>query len=210
MRRKIEPLPANSGCRISRLIATVSKPALCILSRDGGKRLNNGFFKRLASSGPGSSQEGFEFRKGFLNRGEIRRVGGQKPQLTPASLNGLPHLLSFVDAQIIHDDDLPWSQARSKNLLHIELKGLSLGGSFQDQRLAHPLSGQRSNQGRIASSIAWNRACCSLPFGGSRIAWSQGDIGAAFINEDQLARIQLAHLLAPGDSGLLIALAGCQ
>ena len=53
---------------IDRSIATVSKPAVCILSGDGGKCLYDGFLQCFMGSCLSTSQEGFQFGECLFNR----------------------------------------------------------------------------------------------------------------------------------------------
>ena len=52
-----------------------------------------------------------------------------------------------------------------------------------------PIPAHRDNQGHVLVSIARDRACGSLPFECPAVAWVQSNIGATFVNEDELTRI---------------------
>ncbi len=78
---------------------------------------------------------------------------------------------------------------RGKHGLNILLKGCRIGGSLKNHGLPHLVPAQGGNQGRVLASIARDRACGSLPFECPAVAWGQSNIGATFVNEDELTGI---------------------
>ena len=109
---------------------------------------------------------------------------------------------------LVQYHNLPGRQARGEHLLNIGLKSQRIGGSLQDHRLAHALQRERGQQGGIGAPVAWYAAVGALAFGGAREQRGQRDVGATFIDKDELLDIQRTHLLAPGRSLLLTPFTG--
>ena len=191
-------------------IATVTKPSERILGSDREQRLSNRFLECLSCSRPSPSQERLDFGEGLFNRREIGRISGKKEQLTASILNQLLHACSLVGPSIVHDDELSGRQIRDKHLFDIRFKSGGIGRSFHDHRRTYPLQRQGSDQGGVLATIARHAASGSFSFGGSCLQRGQSDVGATFIQKDQLLHLHFAHLLTPVDSFLLIAFAGCQ
>lgn len=70
-----------------------------------------------------------------------------------------------MDAQIIHHHDLSSCQTGRKDLLHVDLKGDSIGGSIQDHARRHPLPGQPRDQRHVFSAVSGNASVGPLAFG---------------------------------------------
>lgn len=68
--RKIDPLSSS----INGKIATMAKPALCVLFRDHEQGLANGILKRFVRPRAHPPQESFELREGLLNGRKVGRV----------------------------------------------------------------------------------------------------------------------------------------
>ncbi len=99
------------------------------------------------------------------------------------------HLGSLRGAQMIHHHDLSGRQTGGQDLLHIDLKSGSIGGSLQHHAGPYPLSGQRGDQRQVFSAVSGNTAIGTLAFGRSGIERREGDIGATFIHHYDLVGI---------------------
>ncbi|GCF10378.1 hypothetical protein KDI_39420 [Dictyobacter arantiisoli] len=69
---------------------------------------------------------------------------------------------------------------------------------------------ERRHQGRVLAMIARHRAGRPLVMRRPAIEPGQGGVGAALVDKDELLRVALGDLLAPGRPLLLVALASCQ
>jgi hypothetical protein len=58
-------------------------------------------------AGSGGPQERFQFRKGHLDRIEVRTVGRQEPELRADGFDRTTDLWLSMDRQIVEDDDVP-------------------------------------------------------------------------------------------------------
>ena len=102
------------------------KPAERILSDDARQCLNERLSERLSCACTHPPQDGFQFGESLLNGGEIGRVGRQKQEMAPSAFDDLFDPRSQVNREIVQDHDLPRTQAGSKDLLDVGLKGGSV------------------------------------------------------------------------------------
>ena len=58
------------------------------------------------------AEQSFEFSEDLFNRVEIGRIGRQKAQRGPDSLNGPAHSRAFVATEIVHNDDIARGEGR--------------------------------------------------------------------------------------------------
>ncbi len=188
----------------------MGKPTKSILGGDERQSLGNGLLEIFACACAYPSQRGFQFGESFLNRREIGRVSRQKQETTATGFDGLFDPTSQVNREIIQDHDLSWTQAGGEDLLHVNLKSGSIGGSIQDERLSHALQGHGSDQRHIRSVVAWNLPDGSLSSGGVGIQWRHGNMGACLIDKHQVLMAQVGRLLAPGRTGCFILFGGSQ
>jgi len=188
-------------------VSTVGKPATCILSRDGEQRLGNGLLKRFSRAGALSAQQGLHFGERLFNRGEIGRVSWQEQQAAASGFYGSSDTRALMNAQIIQNHDLPWLEAGSKQLLHVDLESSSISGPIQHKSFSHALHRQRSDQRQARAIVARNLADGSLSSGSIGIQGSHGDMAACLIHKHQIRSLQLLGLLAPSLTRYFILLA---
>src|SRR5215210_4657304 len=160
----------------------------------------------FAGTGTSLLENRLDLREGYLDRIEVRRVRRQEDDASCPRFDQLLNLLTFVGAQIIHDDHLPGLQCRGQKSLNIGLENLGGRRSLHGHRRTHPLNRHACQKGCVLASVAGHTAVGSLPFGSSSIAARHGSVGTAFIYKNELLRIDLPYLLAPASSLLLLAL----
>ena len=183
----------------------MSKPAESVLGRDEVQSKGNSLLKRFARANSLSAQHGFQFGERFLNRREIRRIGGQKQQATATSFNGRFDPRSQVDREIVQDHDLSRAQAGGKDLLDVDLKRGAISGSIQDKCRSHAIKRQRGNQGHDGTIIARHLADRTLPSWGIGVQGSHSDVRTSLVDKDQLLTGQVRGLFAPsGPVGFLL------
>lgn len=91
--------------------------------------------KRARSDG---TQEGFQFRKGELDRIEVRTVGRQEAQPRTGAFDRQPDLGLFVDDEVVEHHDVARTQRRRQDLFHIREKADGI-----DRAVEHGRGGQR-------------------------------------------------------------------
>jgi len=112
---------------------------------------------------------------------------------------------SRVCLEVVHDHNLPCVEAGSQDLFDIQFKSGRVGRSFQNQRGSHTFKREGGDQRRILSAIARYLSSGPFPLRRPSIQGRQSNIRAALINEDQRFCWELARILTPGGSFLLIA-----
>jgi hypothetical protein len=113
-----------------------------------------------------------------------------------------------MDAQFIHHNNLPSRQTGRKDLLYVDLKGDSIGGSIQDHARCHPLPGQGRDQRHVFSTVSGNASIGPLSFGSTGIQRREGNIGPTFIHYNDLVGIELLDVLSIGCPWRFIAFGG--
>src|SRR2546421_13098877 len=121
--KRLAPLKFKSS---RRSIATMGEPTRSIRCRYSSKGILKRFLQSLTGSRSDATQDCLHLRKSLFNGRKIWRISWQKQQLTASSFDELPHLVSLMDAYIIHDHHLPWLQTRCQNLLDIDFKYLRI------------------------------------------------------------------------------------
>jgi hypothetical protein len=176
----------------------MSKPAERVLGRDEVQSKGNSLLKRFARASSLSAQHGFQFGERFLNRREIRRIGGQKQQATATRFNGRFDPRSQMDREIVQDHDLSGAQAGGKDLLDVDRKGGAISGSIQEKCRSHAIKRHRGNQGHAGAIIARHLADRALPSRGIRVQGSHSDVRTGLGDLDQILTGQVRGLFAPG------------
>ena len=76
--------------------------------------------------------------------------------------------------------------------------------------LVQPVGGERGHQRGVLAVVARHRAGGALVMRRPAVEPGQGDVRAAFVDKDELLRVELGGGRTPGGARLLVALAGCQ
>ena len=73
----------------------------------------------------GGAQQGLELGEGRFDGIEVGAVGRQVSQARAGGLDRLFDAMDLVSGQIVHDDDVAWSQLGNERLFDIGEKGLA-------------------------------------------------------------------------------------
>ena len=155
---------------------------------DGVEARPNRVDQRINGPGTDPAEMGLEAAKDQFNRIEVRRIGGEKPELTARRLNRLPCFGPLVHAQIVQDHHLPWSQGRDEVVTDPLGKEVSIQRSFKGDGRADPARAQGGQTGDIGSVIARDRGDQSLALGRPAMRAGQGGLGAGFVQKNQIVR----------------------
>ena len=206
-RNAIEQL---SGSLSRQSVPSVGEPRRGIV---WGNRLDgkaNRFLERLLGARPQSAQDGLDLGERLLDGREVGRVRRQEEQLAAARFNGLANAVGFVGAQIVHDDHLSWPQRRRELLGDVPGKRVRIHRPLDQPRLVQPIGGERGHQRGVLAVVARDRSTGPPVMRRPAIQAGQGDVRAAFVDKDELLRVELGRGRTPGAARLLVALAGCQ
>ncbi len=72
------------------------------------------------------SESLLEFAPGLFDGVEVRRVGRQVEQRSPAGLDPLAYAVDLVGAEIVHDEDMAGPQLRAQHLVEIGEEDLTV------------------------------------------------------------------------------------
>ena len=178
-----------------------------------GNRLDgeaNCFLERLLRARAQAAQDGFDLRERLLNGREVRRIGRQEEQLAAARFNGKANTVGFVGAQIVQHDDLSRSQRRRELLGDIPFKRRSIHCPLDQPGLVHTVGSERGDQREVLAVVARDRSSGPPIMRRPAIHAGQRDIRAAFVDKDELLRVEVSRGRPPGAARLLVAFAGCQ
>lgn len=119
----------------------------------------------------GLAQERLDLAPHHLDGIEIRRVGGQEPDIGPNLADQGDGLLVFVGCQIVHDHQITDPQGRHQHLLDIgpedfgiggPLDGHGGGGAIQAHRSRSPWWYASVHAGRQSAGAGpWDSACAT-------------------------------------------------
>jgi hypothetical protein len=173
---------------LGNLIPTVREKTTGILGRNRRERGADGVIERVVGAGLGFAPRLLQFGEGGLNGREVRRIAGQKPDLTLTSSNELCDPCAVMDAQIIHDHELSRTQRRRENLFDVGFEGEPIGSTRNEQGRANPRKGQGGNESRVRWRVARHIAHRPLSARSPRVARREIQVAAAFVNDDDILR----------------------
>ncbi len=199
-----------SGSLSRQGVASVGEPGERILVSDRLNRHPHGLPECLLGAGAEPAQDGLDLGERLLDRREVGRVGRQEEELAVASFHGLANAGGLVDTQIIQHHDLSRPQRRRQLLRDVPHERRRIHRPLDHPGHVHAVGGERRHQRGVLAVVAWHRAGGSLVMRCPAVEPGQGDIRAAFVDKDELLRVELGDRFAPGFARLLVAFAGCQ
>lgn len=168
-----------------------------VLGCEGGER----FVKGLLKGGDGTSLEGpqflFHLCPALFDGIEIGRIGRQVAESGAGLLNELAYTVHFVGAQIIHDHELAGFQLRTEYVSEISQEDIAIGGRLNGHS-GHPsgnTDGSQQCQGSPATGRNSLLDACAMQ--GTAVATGHFRRDAAFVDEDDLRRIDVSGFLPP-------------
>ena len=143
------------------------------------------------------AEQGFELGEDLFNGVEIRGVGGQEAQRGPHPLNGRPHGGTLVAAQIVHNDDIAWSECRQQTLFDIGQEAGAVDRAVEDARSGHTVVTQRRHEGEGLPVAVRPFRPQPLAPGAPAMAAGHVRLGPGLVQEDEPAGIKLALRALP-------------
>src|SRR5258708_35091867 len=101
--------------------------------------LSNSFLESIQGESAHPTQKDFEFGKGFLDGAQIWAIGWQEQNASPCGLNESTYLSTFVDGEVINDDNLAWMQVGAEKLSKIGFKSILVYRAFNGHGRSHAL-----------------------------------------------------------------------
>jgi hypothetical protein len=71
----------------------------------------------------------------------------------PASLNGGAYARSVVGAEVVHDDDLAWSEGGTEDVTYVADKTVGGHGSIEPQAWSDAFQGERGDHGHVLATV---------------------------------------------------------
>jgi len=145
----------------------------------------------------GGAQEGFQFRKGHLDRIEVWTVGRQKSEVRTGGFDGRADLGLLVNGEIVEHDDIAGPECRDEHLLHVGAKAGGIDRAIEDGGCGDP-AGPESGDDRVRLPMAARRVIAQ-PDAAETATIAAQQIGgdAAFIDEDILPGVAQRQPVAP-------------
>jgi hypothetical protein len=137
-----------------------------------------------------------------VKSGGVRR---QEEQLALAGCNRLANAVRVVGVQIVQHDHLPWLQCRCQLLGDGAGKRRRIHRSLDQPGLVQTIGGKRRHQCGVLAVVARDRSSGPQLLRRPAIQTGQGDGRAAFVDKDELLRVELSRGRPPGAARLLIA-----
>jgi ABC-type amino acid transport system permease subunit len=166
-------------------ITSMRKPALSILTGDRRKRFRDCLPEALQRPCRLRSQDRLDFGPAFLDRGEIRRVGGQVEESSPHGFNRLAYPCYLVGFEVIEHYHLPAMQLGHQHLLDKGQKGSSVHKAFYHHGRHHPYQAQRSDHRDMPPTLHRLSTGGTLPTRGTAIVPGHGLVAAGFVDKEQ-------------------------
>lgn len=83
-----------------------------------------------SGSGLGAAEHGFDFAPHLLDRVEVGRVGRQEENLGTGAVDEGKGSLAFMGTEVVHHDDVAWTQRGSQDFAYVGVEHLRIGRSF--------------------------------------------------------------------------------
>lgn len=119
-------------------VATVAEPPGCIVWGDGVEGVPGRVTKSIIGARFGSAECLLDLGEGFLNRVEVWGVGWQEAHLSATCLNGRAGGPCMMGREIVHDDDLAWSEGRTEDVADVADEAVGGHGPVEAEPWADP------------------------------------------------------------------------
>lgn len=149
----------------------------------------------------GSTQMGFEFGEGLLDRIEVGRVWRQIEKLRPCGLDDLAYCLALVGGQIVHHYDVAGLQRRHETLLEIAAEDCTIHWFVDHEGRCHGIMSEAGDEGRDLPMTVRDFGDQSLPTLGAASEPGHVGTGAGLIDEDQACGVKQRLIGFPERAG---------
>jgi len=146
--------------------------------------------------GFGLAQQSFELGEDLLDRVEVGAIGRQEEQLGAHASNGSAHSTAFMTAEIVHDDDIAWTQARRQHVLDVGQEAASIDWPLEDEGCLNAVVAQSGEEGQGAPAAMWHLGDQALAATTAAVATRHVGLGPGLVDENKSGRIN-PLLVAP-------------
>ena len=112
-------------------IAFIDEIVGAFLGGEGGEGEGYCCDERVQGSGGSLSQQSFELGEELFDGIEVGAVGRQVSQLGAGSFDCIADAGDLMASEIVHDDDVAWSQDRHEELLDVSLEACAIHRSVE-------------------------------------------------------------------------------
>lgn len=192
----------------------MAKAGECVIGGDRIEPNPDRVHQGVHRSGSSFPQRRLKPAEDQLDRGEVRRVCGQKSQVASCRLDRLPRARALVHAQVVEDHDLSRAQRRDEMLLDPLGEEIAVQSPREDHRWSDPRRTQRRQIGDIWHVIAGDRCRQPLATWSPTVRAGQRRLGAGLVEEDEVRRNQrrlrclpdrpMLEMLSGGDQALFL------
>ena len=156
----------------------------------------------------------FELGKELLDLVQVWRIFWQENQLGAGLSDCLSDGIRFVGAEIVHDDDIAWTQCRDQDLLDIDQKALTIDRPLDQPGRLDPVVAERRQKGHGVPVAERGLARQALASWRPSPQGRHVGLGPGLVDEDQARRVDTRLKFqplrpTPGDVGAVL-LAGDQ
>jgi hypothetical protein len=127
----------------------------------------------------------FELGKEHLDGVEIWGVLGQEEELGAHSPDGGADRLASMRSEIVHDDDVVWSQGWGEDLFDIEQEALAIDWPFDQPGRHYPIVSQGGDEGQGFPAAVRNLGRQALAARGPAAQGCHVGLGPSLVDEDQ-------------------------
>ena len=139
----------------------------------------------------GLSHPVLDLCESLFDRVEVRRVGRQEPEPGPGGPDHLPHGGRLVGSEVVHDDDIAGLEHGHELLLDIGAEALAVDRPVEHARRGEPVEAQRAQEGQRAPVAVRGEAAQALASRPPAPQRRHIGLDPGFVDEDQLARIEI-------------------
>jgi hypothetical protein len=181
---------------------------------DCREKVDEGVIDCLLGTFGGLAQAVFELGEEHLDRVEVRRVLGQEEELGTGGPESLTDGAAPMGSEIVHDDDVAWSQGRDEDLVDVLAEGLAIDRALDEPRRLDAIMPKGSEEGHGRPAAMWHLRREALATRAPAAQRRHIGLGPGLVDEDETGGIDPIlvglPLLASSRHVGTIALAGDQ
>jgi len=167
------------------------------LRAEGAQDFANGRANGFDGSCAGFSQVVFEFGEQLLDRVQVRRVFRQKDEMCAGLADGGPYSLSFVAAEIVHDDDVSGPHGGDENFLDIKEETLTIDRTIDQPGRLDAIVAERGEERHCVPMAVGRFRFEPLSYRAPAAQWRHIGLCPGLIDEDEPGRINAPLIACP-------------
>ena len=164
------------------------------------ERQRHGIKQARDRAGCQLSEERLDLGECHLDRVEIRRIGRKVSKLRSGCLDGLSDTGDLMRGKVIHHHDVAGDKRRRQHLPNVDKESLAIHRAVEKPRRDDAVDPQTSGEGGGLPMAVWNGGPAAFPTLGASTKPCHLRVQAAFVDEDQLPRIEIELRLEPGSA----------